>query len=204
MTQKSFKMQILLLSDSLIGNAEGYGATIDKDSVFDEVGLPVIPGKRVKGILREQAELLEKFGNISSPVKVLFGDTGITDKNTEYLSVSNFSITDYDLNQQYLKYLIQEKEISRSEIIEYFTCLRMMTKIDDDGIAAETSLRTNRVLKKGLCFIGELIFDENQIVDFKKIASLTRRIGSIRNRGFGHIQCIFPEMNDVVEPEVKS
>ena len=165
MAQQKHIMQIQLLSETLIGSAEGYGAIIDKDSVFDEVGLPIIPGKRIKGILREQADLLEKFGKIDSvntltgkinSVQTLFGNIGLTDKATEYLSVSSFTLSDYEANKNYLKYLIQKGQISRSEVIEYFTTLRMMTSIDEDGIAADTSLRTFRVLNKGLVFTGEL------------------------------------------------
>jgi len=188
MAQQKYTMQITLLSDTLIGNADGYGAIIDKDSVFDEVGLPIIPGKRIKGIMREQAELYTQFWEEIS-VKEMFGDIGLTDKTTEYLSVSSFTVSDYEANKAYLKYLIQKGEISRSEVIGYFTTLRMMTRIDDDGTAADTSLRTIRVLNKGLVFTGELHFDPLQETDFKNIVSLTRRIGSMRNRGLGHIQC---------------
>lgn len=229
MAQQTYKMQIQLLSDTLIGAAEGFGAIIDKDSFFDEVGLPIIPGKRVKGVLREQAELLEKmkypnaeqmgyrYGiGFNSPlsggelipkrleqlglVEKLFGKAGLTDKNTEYLSMSSFTIYEYEANKAYLNYLIQKKQISRSEVIEYFTTIRMMTKIDENGIAADTSLRTIRVLKKGLIFTGELYFDNSQESVIEQIISLTRRIGSMRNRGFGHIQCklVAPVIN---EPE---
>ncbi len=65
----------------------------------------------------------------------------------------------------------------------------MMTSIDDDGIAADTSLRTFRVLNKGLALTGELHFDPAYKKVFENIVSLTRRIGSMRNRGLGHIQC---------------
>jgi CRISPR/Cas system CSM-associated protein Csm3 (group 7 of RAMP superfamily) len=201
MEQIKYTMNILLLSDTLIGATEGYGAVIDKDSVFDEVGLPIIPGKRVKGILREQADLLKQFGVLNS-VEKLFGETGLTDKNTEYLSVSSFTLLDYEANKTYLKYLIQEGQVSRSEVIEHFTTIRMMTSIDDDGIASDTSLRTFRVLKKGLIFSGEIHFKPADIEIFESIISLTRRIGSIRNRGLGQIKCsmLLPVV-PVVEPE---
>lgn len=199
MIQQKYIMQIQLLSDTLIGSAEGYGAIIDKDSVFDEVGLPIIPGKRIKGVLREQADLLQKFGGLNS-VKKLFGDIGITERTTEYLSVSSFTLADYQANKEYLKYLIQQGQISRSEVIEYFTTLRMMTRIDDEGIAADTSLRTFRVLNKGLVFSGELRFDRDEEKIFENIVSLTRRIGSMRNRGLGHIQCkLFSPVNQEIE-----
>lgn len=189
MAYKNYTMEIFLLSDTLIGSSEGYGAIIDKDSVFDEVGLPIIPGKRVKGILREQADLLKKVNQLNDSVDLLFGKAGLTDKSAEYLSVSNFSLPDYESNRTHLKYLIQEGKISRSEVIEYFTASRIMTSIDDLGIASDGSLRSFRVIKKGFVFTGELSFDSNMVVDFKNIISLTRRIGSMRNRGMGHIEC---------------
>ncbi len=201
MVQQKYTLQISLQSDTLIGSAEGYGSIIDKDSVFDEVGLPNIPGKRVKGILREQAELLKLLGRLNS-VEELFGDIGLTDKNTKYLAVSSSVLPDYRANKTYLKYLIQEGLISRSEVIEYFTTLRIITRIDKNGIAADTSLRTFRVLKKGFIFTGELYFDPNHLENFKSIVALTRRIGSMRNRGLGHILCqlILPVASKV-EPE---
>lgn len=212
MVHKTYKVQIQLLSDTLIGATEGYGAIIDKDSVFDEVGLPIIPGKRVKGILKAEAELLNKYQPVAiqpwndnskkTVIEILFGDAGITDKNTEYLSVSNFTLPDYEANKTYLKYLIQENEISRSEVIAHFTTMRMMTRIDEDGIAENTSLRTFRILKKGLVFEGELTFDSDYLAEFKDIVALTRRIGSMRNRGLGQIQCrLIENSNPDVKPE---
>lgn len=198
---KKYKLTITLISDTLIGNAEGYGAVIDKDSVFDDLGLPYIPGKRVKGILREQAELFAKYSDSNAIkneeyINRLFGAKGLTDNNTEYLQVSNFTVADYSLNRNALSKLIKGDLISRSEIQEYFTCLRMMTRIDESGIAADTSLRTFRVLKKGLVFEGEVSFDESYFNDFQKIAALARRIGASRNRGFGHIKCSMKELSN--------
>ncbi len=195
MAQKNFTLTINLLSDTLIGNAEGYGAIIDKDSVFDEVGLPFIPGKRVKGILREQAELYVRYGeiNIDNFIEDVFGMAGQTDKKNERLSVSNFMLDDYQNNKSWIQGLIKTNALSKSEVQEYFTSMRMMTRIDSDGIASDTSLRTFRVLKKGLVFIGEVGFDSNLLPHFEKIVSLTRRIGSSRNRGMGHIKCTLQE-----------
>lgn len=190
MAQKKFILSITLLSDTLIGNAEGYGSIIDKDSVFDEVGLPFIPGKRVKGILREQAELYNKHSHKDDNfIKDVFGVAGQTEKNKEHLTVSNFELDNYKQNKSSLASLIKLKVLSKSEVQEYFTSIRMMTRIDSDGIASDTSLRTFRVLKKGLVFSGEVGFDSDLLPHFKKIASLTRRIGSSRNRGMGHIKC---------------
>lgn len=198
MAQKNFILSITLLSDTLIGNAEGYGAIIDKDSVFDEVGLPIIPGKRIKGILREQAELYNKFAYKKDGfIEDVFGTTGQTEKNKEKLTVSNFMLENYQPNKAEIHTLIKCKDLSKSEVQGYFTSIRMMTKIDSDGIASDTSLRTFRILKRGLVFRGELGFDSDLLPHFEKIVSLTRRIGSSRNRGMGHINCTLQENGKV-------
>ena len=44
------KITIKLLSDALINSGEGFGAIIDSDVVFDDIGLPYIPAKRIKGL----------------------------------------------------------------------------------------------------------------------------------------------------------
>ena len=200
MPQRNYKLQIMLLSDALIGTAEGYGTIIDKDSVFDAVGLPLIPGKRVKGVLREQAELLKRIRMTTPNIDKLFGRSGMTNKNTETLAVGNFKLCDYHANQRYMSYLISKGAITRAEIINCFTTLRMMTRIED-GIAADTSLRTVRVLNKGLVFYGEIALNSDYYDVFKDIFALTRRIGSMRNRGLGHIQCtLLHEATTRIEP----
>ena len=47
------KINVKLKSDALIGSGEGFGAIIDTDVVFDEVGIPYIPGRRIKGCLKD-------------------------------------------------------------------------------------------------------------------------------------------------------
>ncbi|OJX90100.1 MAG: hypothetical protein BGP01_00360 [Paludibacter sp. 47-17] len=200
---ESHKVKMFLLSDALIGASEGYGAIIDKDSVFDEVGLPIIPGKRIKGILRSEAKLLNTYKPIKlsnnnttdDPVELLFGKPGNTNIKNESVYVSNFCVDEYDANKVFLRKEIKQGRISRSEVISYFTALRTTTRINEDGIAAETSLRTIRVLKRGFHFVGELAFDNQYVSVFKDILSLTRRIGSMRNRGLGQISCSLIDSN---------
>ncbi|WP_269849656.1 RAMP superfamily CRISPR-associated protein [Methanosarcina horonobensis] len=106
----SFNLNIGLLSDTLIGSGEGWGATIDSDIVFDKYGLPYIPAKRIKGCLRESAvEVLEIFEKASigfvsqKEIDSLFGEIGQTESGE--LSFSNAYIEDYALNKQWVEWL---------------------------------------------------------------------------------------------------
>jgi len=55
------RMTITLLSDMCCGTGEGDGINLDTTTAFDEMGLPFIPAKRLKGLLRESAEFLADY-----------------------------------------------------------------------------------------------------------------------------------------------
>ena len=63
-----------LKSDSCAGTGEGVGGIVDVEVNFDEHGIPYIPAKRIKGILREEAmELIAlKGGDVKSETTALY------------------------------------------------------------------------------------------------------------------------------------
>ncbi len=78
--------------------------------------------------------------------------------------------------------------------METFTSLRQQTAIDKDGIAQENTLRTSRVLQKGLTFYSKLEILPNAFSPgietlFALSATVFRRLGKMRNRGLGEIGC---------------
>jgi len=191
----AYKVKIELLSDTIVGSAEGFGGTIDTDVIFDDVGLPYIPARRVKGILRDSAENLceiFKLADIDFPINVkeLFGNKGRTSGSTMFY-LSNFYIPEYEENREYLNYCFANKKfgLSLNGVINYFCTLRQQTSIDEEkGTAQEHSLRTSRVINRGHVFEGELECDENYRNVLGIICRNARRMGTKRNRGFGNIK----------------
>jgi CRISPR/Cas system CSM-associated protein Csm3 (group 7 of RAMP superfamily) len=196
----SFNLDIELLSDTLIGSGEGWGATIDSDIVFDEYGLPYIPAKRIKGCLRESAvEILEMFEQSKIPfvsqteINSLFGEVGHAESGE--LSFSNAYIKGYDSNKKCVEWLESEYKniFSKDAVLNTFTTIRRQTAIDKNGVKNKHSLRTSRVLKKGLKFsarLETLSKIENEQIDFLSfVVRNLRHIGTNRNRGFGLINC---------------
>lgn len=202
---KSYKITIELKSPCLIGSAEGFGAIIDSDIVFDEFGIPYIPSKRIKGCLRDSAiEICEMFElaeinlidltkdnteNKYSIVTSIFGRPG--DEKPAPVYFSNLVVKNYDSFKEWLNYLMHSynKLISREKIIQQFTEIRQQTAIDENGISDEHSLRTIRVAKKGIVFEGKI---DTEIDDVKLLyyaAKNLRRLGTKRNRGFGEVEC---------------
>ena len=206
---KTYTLQITLESNALIGSGEGYGAIIDADVIFDDIGIPYIPAKRIKGCLRDAAfevcAMLDKaeiksfldlsLDNSSNQFKIIsdnFGKQG--QQSPAPLYFTNLMIDDYNRNKEWLEYLLSEHAniISKDSIRSFFTELRQQTAIDDNGVAREHSLRTIRTLKKGITFKGDLhCHAENQTAE-QLLAFACRNLkymGTKRNRGFGKIKC---------------
>jgi CRISPR-associated protein Csx10 len=207
---RDYKIKIQLLSDVLPGSGEGYGAIIDTDIVFDEVGLPYIPAKRIKGCLRESAhDVCEMLGMSSFPdppielskdspenefriIKKYFGSRGQEKSSPFYLS--NFKLPEHNSNFTALCYF-QEKYpniISIEGVLKFFTSMRQNTAIGKTGTADDHSLRTSRVLTKGAEFAGsvQVLTEDEEFEQLLALACLNlRRFGSMRRRGFGEIKC---------------
>lgn len=204
---KTYRLQVELKSQTLIGSGEGFGAIVDTDVVFDDVGLVYIPGKRCKGVLRDSAlEVLEMFElaiqDAPAPltpahIERCFGLPGQAASTP--VAFSNLTLEQYDDNYRWLNALLAQKKyagiLSRDRILSTFTELRRQTAIDSEtGVADDHSLRTVRVLKKGLVFSGTIRIDEDgpqqDILNLLIFACANLRgIGTKRNRGFGEVRC---------------
>jgi len=185
------KIVMELKSDAIPGSGNSLAGIIDRDISYDKYGLPYVPAKRIKGILRESAEELDLNEN------ALFGIEGDS-KGCDF-RISNGYLTEY---KQYKKLLSsaysKDKKISNflppQTVTEYFTYTRFQTTIEN-GIAKENSLRVSRVLKKGLIFEFEVEYNKNDKKNLEDICKVTRAFGGSRTRGFGEIKMEFITSN---------
>jgi len=195
-----YEIRITLESDTLIGSGEGFGAVIDNDIVFDGLGLPFIPAKRIKGCLRQSAEevndmlVLSKLGE-QFDLEAIFGKRGNEESAPVYFH--SLYLEGYENFRSWVKYYLDQEEwkqfLSPEIILDYFTTLRQQTAIDEEkGIAKEHALRTSRILRKGFSFIGEITFmrEGERMIEALNLACRNfRYIGTRRNRGFGKVTC---------------
>ena len=203
------KITIENQSALLLGSGEGYGTLIDTDIVFSEVGLPVFPAKRLKGLLRESltevVEMLEqsgwknnKLGYLADMVGQLFGVSGESEG-----SVLRFFDLTLDLDGNTTEWLnwafvLEDSPIHAEWVSNSLTELRRQTAIevsgDAKGVAKDNTLRSMRVLCPGRVFEGNLASTRDLSPDEKYLLVLAcanlRRAGSKRNRGFGEIKCL--------------
>ena len=183
---QNMKIQMKLLSDTIFGNGRSLPGEEDISVLADENGFPYYKGGTFKGIFREElSQYLALTGGDESTLTSLLGFPGDDEsESSEKLVFSDFVISDP------VKTVVLD-EIGTGNpdaVLNAFTSMRVFTKIGDDGIAANGSLRTARCVNKNIVFISEILCrpeDEDIVAD---VLGLIKSVGSMRNRGFGMVQ----------------
>lgn len=198
---KEYILKIELQSPTLPGGGEGWAEQVDTDVVYDELGLPYIPAKRIKGILREAANDIvahSKFINLpgGNPqasekfINELLGQVGA--EKPANLCVGNAYLPDYRQCREWLQWANSKSSfLSPDKIINSFTSIRQQTAIEK-GVAKQDSLRVLRLLNSGLCFQSDLSLTEYTDENEKLLvytSLVMRNMGINRNRGMGKIKC---------------
>lgn len=188
------QIRIELMSDACFSSGEVYNSSIDTDVTYDLYGLPFITGKRIKGCLREAGLELKEWG-ADIPLDEMFGVAG---SGTSVVKISDAKLKGYDA---YVRDITKAKTnetkmlVHPQRVLGEFTYTRSQTKIDDNkGVAKKETLRTTRVLKRGLVFISNVEItgsNEVQTVFADKLAmccKALRSMGMNRTRGMGEVQ----------------
>ena len=218
-------LRIELKSDISAGSGYSYAGLIDRDISYDQYGIPVILGRRLKGCMRETAEN-ELYQLLSD--KEIGKIFGISKNNRiQGIIVDNA----YPEGTQALRHEIEvinttenkslkdfRRYVSQNEILNSFTSVKAQTAIEKASRTAKTnSLRYMRIVNdisplngKPLVFEAEIQFDDKDIdieleKKLEKIVKATRNIGQSRNRGLGSVRCILLKKNlDVLGEESRN
>jgi len=193
------KLIIELKSDAIPGAGEGLSGIVDTEINCDEFGIPYLPAKRIKGILRESALELNKTGILQHNFEDFFGTRG--KKEGTGFKISDGYLDNAHIYRNFLNYASDNENknlcriFNKEAVLETFTYLRSQTEIEN-GTARKHSLRTFRVLKKGLIFHFPMELPEKYHEDFKIICKVTRRFGISRTRGLGEIAVVFDDKSN--------
>ncbi|MDR0434390.1 MAG: hypothetical protein LBH21_04905 [Gracilibacteraceae bacterium] len=184
---KNKKIELRLRSDTCVASGLGAFGGVDTDIAVDEFGLPVIPAKRLKGLLREAgldiASLLPEWADTFYR---LYGKPGASDSGG--LILSSGELVDADA----LKKEIKNRDYTPAQVTEIFTSLRTGTAMTGEGLIRKTddnTLRVTRVAESGLTFSFDALFPDDCAEFLAKCCQAVRGIGSGRTRGFGEVEC---------------
>lgn len=195
-------MKTTITTRSYVATSSGESrGIIDTDVEKDEWGIPFIPGRRMKGVIRESAcEVCEMLNVDKDIVEEVFGRMGI---QSGKLGIGNFRIEGYGDVTAFLHALEAPKPNMKRELLaplsrvfsydnvsEYYTETKAETAVGSDGTAQKHSLRTINRIRPDRSFVGEmdikaLSYRERALL-FLAVKNL-RRMGMKRHRGYGDI-----------------
>lgn len=204
------RIEVTPHSPLLLGSGSGFGSLVDTDTVYDDLGLPYFPARRLKGLLRESAaEVTEMLaacglqGFSEQDVEEVFG----SGEKAPRVQFNDLHLEDYDQVYSLLKSTgeLYPTLVNPSSILESLTEIRQQTALKE-RVAQAHSLRSSRVMinrdhhDQPRCFSGEILVEADEgTINLLALAALNlRNAGSQRNRGIGKISCrIFNRQADV-------
>ena len=185
---ESRSLEIELFDYWHVGNGKGRGSHLDSVVDRESNGLPYIPGRMIKGILRQAVYCLEEWKHV---------DKGITSKlfgGREESNSGGIFVTDARLKKDIAEYLAQDEnsKIREQLFTEYFS-----TAIDhESGSAKDKSLRGMELVVPCRLYCDVSLRTDHflQGMELIKIAlPLIRSVGAHRSRGLGRCEIRFLE-----------
>lgn len=154
-----------------LGSGLSGGARHDASVTRDADGLPCVPGKTLKGVLREAAQRID-----SAFVAKCFGsEVGATELREGACYFSNATLSE-----------VTRQAIIAEELAEGLYTQIASTAIGDDGLAVDHSLREIEVVVP-LTLYGEILHCNNETA-LRKAMALVKRMGMGRHRGLGRCE----------------
>ena len=195
---QSYRLRLTLLSDATFGRGDGVAGLVDAEVQHDEVGLPFLAGRTLKGLLGAECADIVYALERACPGQTdrwhaaserLFGRSGAALEGEAIMRVGPAHLQD-DLRSA-LREDVRQGRLTPADILETVTALRRQTAMDEWGVPLENTLRTMRVILRGTVFWAPLDFVvEPQSDDLALLAACVkalRRAGTGRNRGRGRL-----------------
>jgi hypothetical protein len=188
-------LQIELLSDATFSRGEGAAGVVDTEVERDELGMPFIGGKTVRGLLRDSwLSMSPHFPDLVDAAEHVLGRSRAVDESCR-LRIGDAVLPAAIGAAVRSAAEREEHPLAPGAILDGFTSIRYQTAEDRaTGAPDVTTLRSSRVVLRGFVFEAGLSWLDGYqptAVDVRLLALCalaTRHGGLLRNRGRGHIR----------------
>lgn len=205
----SYVLKIKLISPLTSAAGEGRVGVVDTDVAFDDLGLPIIPGRRLKGLWRDAyrdvVESWQQCGqDTTTSVEQIFGDSGQgTHDGDACIHIANAELKNTASLKEWLEYLQHDegRKLHPDDVVQHYATVRSQTAIERlTGSAKENTLRLTRTLKSGLVFWAPVNFNEitpdAELLNALALGAVSLKyMGTARTRGLGKVNCQFLELD---------
>ena len=193
-----YEYEIQFFNEWHCGSGLAAGADLDALVIKDGQNLPFIPGKTIKGLVREAVEDYYTFNNTEISelfIKYYRNPQQIEDKflnkkddignNIDAIRFGSLFFSNAELPDN------ERKEIIKQHAQDFMYTSIASTRIDENSTASKTSLRKTEITIP--CKLKFFIQSEEEISKefleiINKSVGLIKRIGQNRNRGLGRCQ----------------
>lgn len=171
--EKTIDYTVRFYSQWHCGSGTSAGADVDELVIKDKHGMPFIPGKTLKGLVREAAENYMSFCGSSDEtlIEKAFGKEGQT------MGCMHFG--NAVLDEKEYKAIVANN--AQEQLYEKITT----TAIGDDGIARDHSLRSMETVVPCTLYATVSGVPEELEALLEQSLGLIKRMGQKRNRGLG-------------------
>lgn len=189
------KYKIEFYTDWHCGSGLSSGSDLDALVVKDKNGLPFIPGKTMKGLIREALEDIKTFSGSNLDLVCILGEEANNEKEFDKQGSCFFKNAELEESLQ--------KAIIANNLQEHLFHSIASTSIDNSGVAKEHSLRKMEVAIP--CVLDGEILDIPESEDndyyflFQNAIKYIKRIGQNRNRGLG--RCSISILSPIIKEE---
>jgi len=183
------QLEIELISGLAMGSGWGSPGAVDRDVTHDEFGLPFLPGKRLKGLLRDAYRAVidtTAFANLPG-ADDLFGKAGASHPGS--VDFGDAHLPDASEIRNWLK--SKPPQMRPDAVLDYFTHRVRQTAMDcTTGSPLKNTLRSTRLINGGLIFHMPIVArSEEQVRPLELAAKALQEAGIARTRGWGEISC---------------
>lgn len=174
----NIRYKIEFHTDWHCGSGLAAGADMDALVVKDKNNLPFIPGKTIKGLLREAVEEIRGFQGRGCDD--IFVDTfGYFENDKSEMKRGQAFFSNAELSEQ------EQKAIVANKVARFMYRSIASTAIDENGIAKEHSLRKMEVVVPCTLYGNISDIPEAFEEEMKSALKYIKRLGQNRNRGLG-------------------
>jgi CRISPR/Cas system CSM-associated protein Csm3 (group 7 of RAMP superfamily) len=206
-------LEIELLSDWHVGTGQGAGPLLDAQVFRTPAGLPCIPGRTLKGLLREAVEAAEHAGLYETNERSTrwFGSgipkpgdhsTVPDDERRFHTEQGALSVSDARIGattaqaDAWERWAAQEK--SKTELAALYRSFAS-TSVGEDGIVAEKTLRSIEAVIP-LTLHARIRGDESALKELSDALVFFDGVGSHRTRGFGRCRARVTAVTPLAAP----
>lgn len=160
------------------GSGLAAGADVDSLVIKDADELPFVPGKTMKGLLREAVEDIRNFRGIALDEQ--FKETfGYFEKDKDEMMRGCAFFSNAELSPS------EREAIIANKVARLMYKAVSNTAIDDNGIAKEHSLRKTEVVVPCTLYGHILNVPNESVAELCEALKYIKRLGQSRNRGLG-------------------